>query len=369
MFIVGTLSTVLIAVLVVRAMLPKFFNWFRKTAFPIPKVLASTVSLALLAVFVISKEFPPGSFYSLLQSPYVSLYSPSSSATLNAITNALSPAQYRARFALTSVTNVMHDFTAPTNAVFCDLGSGVHDEAYWIPVSFNPEGTATNSRWGRAVCAAPSGMVLLDDVPDRLAPSLPDFSGAVTNRVLSILQTPSGLLPPLGKLWYSPTTNGSFLITWNHVFLGRDTNAVADLQLELLESGDFIYRLRLDENADASVVTNWLIAAQDNGGGEVFAFAETIPLPQLESDPFSLVAATNLIPSGLELSPQTLELRWTSFGELDPDVPDNDNDGLSGCFSVSGVEPSGDYGGDVFTYGSEPGTTGAATPCSASPTI
>ena len=176
MFIVGTLSTVLIAVLVVRAMLPKFFNWFRKTAFPIPKVLASTVSLALLAVFVISKEFPPGSFYSLLQSPYVSLYSPSSSATLNAITNALSPAQYRARFALTSATNVMHDFTAPTNAVFCDLGSGVHDEAYWIPVSFNPEGTATNSRWGRAVCAAPSGMVLLDDVPDRLAPSLPDFS-------------------------------------------------------------------------------------------------------------------------------------------------------------------------------------------------
>lgn len=310
----------------IEAMSPQFMRWYRRVSHPEAKSLAGFAGLVALAAFVVSKDFQGG---------------PSSPDALNggvlesaemqsgSSSPALTEAQCRAGLALVAATNVLWDFAAPTNAVFCDLGSGVHDEAYWIPVSFNPEGTATNSRWGRAVCAAPSGMVLLDDVPDRLTPSLPDFSGAATNRVLSVLQTPSGLLPPLGKLWHAPTTNDSFLITWNHVFLGRDTNAVADLQLELFESGDFIYRLRLDENADASAVTNWLIAAQDNGAGEVFAFAENIPLPQLESDHFSLVAATNLIPSGLELSPQTLELRWTSFGELDPDVPDNDNDGLS----------------------------------------
>ncbi len=346
LFIVGTLSTGLIAILIIRAMLPKFFIWFRKTAFPVPKVLASTLTVILLAIFVTSKDFSPNSIYNfsgtINESPYVGLYSPAAATLLaTSLTNSLTPAQYRAGFALTAVTNVVWEFSAPANASFCDLGPGVHDEAYWIPLTFNPEGTATNSRWGRAVCATPSGFVLLDDLPDRLSPSFPDLSGAVTNRVLSILQTPSGLLPPAGKLWHAATTNSSHLITWENLFLGRDTNTVANLQLELFQNGDFIYRIQLDEAGDYSAVTNWLIAAQDNGGGEVFAFAEDTPVTQLETNSLPLLADSITanpvfahLTNSVSLRPQALELRWTAFGDLDPDdgsgtAADTDHDGLS----------------------------------------
>ena len=350
----------------IEVMAPQFMRWYRRVSHPEAKSLAGFAGLVALAEFVVSKDFQGG---------------PSSPDALNggvlesaemqsgSSSPALTEAQCRAGLALVAATNVLWDFAAPTNAVFCDLGSGVHDEAYWIPVSFNPEGTATNSRWGRAVCAAPSGMVLLDDVPDRLTPSLPDFSGAATNRVLSVLQTPSGLLPPLGKLWHAPTTNDSFLITWNHVFLGRDTNAVADLQLELFESGDFIYRLRLDENADVSAVTNWLIAAQDNGAGEVFAFSDTVSVALHETNSVPLLAPDGAddsildnsvfapLADGVPLRSLALELRWTSFLPRDPDDPDPDGDGLSDWeeLFVHGTNPdTADTDGDGLWDGEEP---------------
>ena len=66
-FVIGLLSTLTIAILIVRALLPQFFVWFHRTTLAVPKVLLATVSICLLAVFVVSKDFLPGSFYSIVR--------------------------------------------------------------------------------------------------------------------------------------------------------------------------------------------------------------------------------------------------------------------------------------------------------------
>ena len=232
-------------------------------------------------------------------------------------TNRLSQAQYDACFALTLVaTNAARDFAEPPGAEVAEHAAvhGVHDEAYWIPLpdGFNAGGLDDLSRRVSSVWAAPSGMLLLDGPPDRLAPSAPVFAGAATNRVLSVLQAPSGILPPEGRLWSAAASNGPHLVTWSGLMLGRRAEARADIQAELSGGGDFAYHIRAREGADFSAVTNWLIAAQDAGGGEVYAFAGGVPL-------------SDAVPT----NGAALELRWTAFGRLDPSVPDTDGDGLT----------------------------------------
>jgi|GEM_PF-2736689 len=243
--------------------------------------------------------------------------SPEGFAPPQRYTNSLSPAQYDACFALTLVaTNAARDFAEPPGAEVAEHAAvhGVHDEAYWIPLpdGFNAGGLDDLSRRVSSVWAAPSGMLLLDGPPDRLAPSAPVFAGAATNRVLSVLQAPSGILPPEGRLWSAAASNGPHLVTWSGLMLGRRAEARADIQAELSGGGDFAYHIRAREGADLSAVTNWLIAAQDAGGGEVYAFAGGVPL-------------SDAVPT----NGAALELRWTAFGRLDPSVPDTDGDGLT----------------------------------------
>lgn len=225
-------------------------------------------------------------------------------------TNRLTQAQYDACFALThAATNAAHDFAPPAGAAVTDYvsGHGVHDDAWWVPLpsGFNAGGLEDYSRFVTAVCAAPSGMLLLDGLPGRLAPAAPAFPDPASNRVLSVLQTPSGLLPPEGRLWSAAGTGGLHTVTWNSLMLGRIEEAKADLQCRLHPDGDFEYFIRPRPGADLSAVTNWLIGAADAGGGEAFAFADGAPL------------SAALPPGGAALA-----LRWTAFGRLDPAVPD-----------------------------------------------
>jgi len=225
-------------------------------------------------------------------------------------TNRLTQAQYDACFALThAATNAVHDFAPPAGATVTDYvsGHGVHDDAWWVPLpsGFNAGGLEDYSRFVTAVCAAPSGMLLLDGLPGRLAPAAPAFPDPASNRVLSVLQTPSGLLPPEGRLWSAAGTGGLHTVTWNSLMLGRIEEAKADLQCRLHPDGDFEYFIRPRPGADLSAVTNWLIGAADAGGGEAFAFADGAPL------------SAALPPGGAALA-----LRWTAFGRLDPAVPD-----------------------------------------------
>jgi len=253
---------------------------------------------------------------SVVMPSYLMLPQPEGFIPPERYTNTLSRAQYEACFALTSVTNVIHDFEVPPDAEATDYVTsyGVHDAAYWIalPSGFNAGGLEDQARAVSAVCAAPSGMLLLDALPDRPEPSEPVFAGAETNRLLSVLQTPSGLLPPEGRLWSAPAANGAHLVTWRNLMLGRLSEAKADLQCELYPNGDFTYFIRAYTNANLSAVTNWLVAAQDAGGGEAYAFATNAPLS-----------------SAVLTDGSTLALNWTAFGRLDPSVPDTDSDELT----------------------------------------
>jgi len=216
-----------------------------------------------------------------------------------------------------------------------------------LTAGFNAGGLEDRSRSVTAVCAAPSGMLLLDGPPDRLAPRAPVFPDLSSNRVLSVLQTPSGLLPPEGRLWSAVGTGGCHTVAWNGLMPGRRAEAKADLQCRLHPDGDFEYFIRPRPGSDLSAVTNWLIGARDAGGGDVFAFSDTTPVSTV-----------------LPADGATLALRWTALGRLDPAVPDTDGDGLTDWEELmvyrTGLrrwDTDGDGLGDgdeVLKYGTDP---------------
>jgi len=216
-----------------------------------------------------------------------------------------------------------------------------------LTAGFNAGGLEDRSRSVTAVCAAPSGMLLLDGPPDRLAPRAPVFPDLSSNRGLSVLQTPSGLLPPEGRLWSAVGTGGCHTVAWNGLMPGRRAEAKADLQCRLHPDGDFEYFIRPRPGSDLSAVTNWLIGARDAGGGDVFAFSDTTPVSTV-----------------LPADGATLALRWTALGRLDPAVPDTDGDGLTDWEELmvyrTGLrrwDTDGDGLGDgdeVLKYGTDP---------------
>ena len=216
-----------------------------------------------------------------------------------------------------------------------------------LTAGFNAGGLEDRSRSVTAVCAAPSGMLLLDGPPDRLAPRAPVFPDLSSNRVLSVLQTPSGLLPPEGRLWSAAATGGWHTVAWEGLMPGRRAEAKADLQCRLHPDGDFEYFIRSRPGSDLSAVTNWLIGARGAGGGDVFAFSDTTPVSTV-----------------LPADGATLALRWTALGRLDPAVPDTDGDGLTDWEELmvyrTGLrrwDTDGDGLGDgdeVLKYGTDP---------------
>ena len=63
----------------------------------------------------------------------------------------------------------------------------------------------------------------------------------VTNRVVAT-GVPMSAVPRLSQFWNAPTTNGTYLLTWQDFALNRDTNTLLSAQLELCPSGDYIAR-------------------------------------------------------------------------------------------------------------------------------
>ena len=224
--------------------------------------------------------------------------------------------QYKAGFALVKAetNNVNWVSCSPSNATVYEPWShyGVAEDVGYSPATNWSFVLGTNNVAGAFFSS--SGTLSFQTVKGSPKPhEMPD--GTDIN-FLAPLHAAIGIVPPDGKFWYSTTTSNSMLFTWENVYFGRNTNSVVSFQTELLWTGDFIYRYLFPESLS---VTNFVIGAQHNGGGETY-----------------VINATNQ-------PPVSLELYWKGFGILDPDIADNDGDGISD-------------GDEVFTTGTDPGS-------------
>jgi hypothetical protein len=215
--------------------------------------------------------------------------------------------QYLAGFALVCVaTNAAPFSLIPTNALAESYWTryGVAEDTFWLPATNWSFTLGTNAVEGLHVSSSgtlsfggPKGSPRAREMPDS---SELDF--------LAPLQTAIGIAPPVGRFWHAPTSSNSLLLTWQDVSINRDTNYPVTFQSELFRNGDFTFRYAFTNSHTPTLphaLTNFVVGAQNNGGGETYAFSDT-----------------NRLVNGLEL-------RWRAFGLLDPGIDDHDGDGLS----------------------------------------
>ena len=211
----------------------------------------------------------------------------------------LTPDQYAAGLAHVSTsTNTTAWHAAPANAVVHAPWDvyGVAEDTFWLPADGWSFVLGTNGVDGLHVSS--SGLVSFGNpLSTPLPSSIPEHIS-----VLAPLHGSFGTVPPLGRFWHAVTPSNSLLCTWQGVCAGRDTNSPVTFQTELFWNGDFTYRYAF---TNAPALTNFVVGAQHNGGGETYALNDTDKLAD------------------------GLELRWRAFGILDPDVVDHDGDGLS----------------------------------------
>ena len=218
-----------------------------------------------------------------------------------------------AGIALVSIsTNASSWLAVPSNAVVHAPWTryGVAEDTFWLPATNWGFVIGTNAVDGVHVSSSgtlsfglPKGSPRAAQMPDGTALSF-----------LAPLQAGLGTVPQGGRFWHAVTPSNSVLFTWQDVFAGRDSNSPVTFQAELFWNGDFAYRYAFTNELS---LTNFVVGAQHNGGGETYALNDT-----------------NLLADGLEL-------RWRAFGWLDPGVDDHDGDGLSSYDEVMkyGTDP------------------------------
>ena len=229
--------------------------------------------------------------------------------------------QYAAGFALVTqtVSGTSSWLAMPSNAVVHDAWAcyGAARDSFWLPATNWGFVLGTNAVEGALISSSGTLSFWRPKGSPRAA-GMPDGTGI---SFLAPLQGRFGIVPPGGRFWHAATESNSVLFTWQDVYAGRDTNSPVSFQAELFWNGDFTYRYAFPSNSSIltpnSSLTNFVVGAQHNGGGETYALDDT-----------------NLLVNGLEL-------RWRAFGMLDPGVDDFDGDGLS------------DYD-EVMVYGTDP---------------
>jgi RHS repeat-associated protein len=230
-----------------------------------------------------------------------------------AVAPRLSAEQCAAGFALMRVAaHASPELSMPSNAIIHSpwMRYGVAEDTFWLPATNWAFVLGTNVVDG--VYVSSDGRLLFD-WPMGFTRAV-GLSAGTPASVLAPLHAALGIVPPDGKFWHAPTASNSVLLTWQSVYAGRDTRSPVTFQVELFRNGDFAYRYAF---TNALALTNFVTAAQHNGGGETYALNDTSRLA-----------------SGLELY-------WRSFGWLDPEVDDHDGDGLSSY-------------DEVMAYGTDP---------------
>lgn len=157
---------------------------------------------------------------------------------------------------------------------------------------------------------------------------VPDGNAAT---LLAILKGPLGMAPGIGGFWYGALSN-RVTLTWQDVYLGRDSSLTASAQAVLEPTGDFLFRVKLPASG---LPPGFATAAQNNGGGHAFTW---------DSNALALAA-----------SPGGVEIRGRGFGFLPPgdESGDADGDSLPNLAEIAGtthpLRPDSDFDGITAT--------------------
>ena len=324
------------------------------------------IAIALLAVFLVKGSTKPNNQgFSSPTPPPAQQQSPSPPAPdpLPAATPPpplrLSTNQYRAGFALTSVTtNAAAWAERPANAVTYERWTryGVANDLFWLactPGATNTSNGNPSLDWSytlgtnqiEGIYIATTGTLSFNRPKGSpTAREMPDPYGI---SFMAPLQTHIGIVPPAGQFWHAITVTNTLLCTWQNVYYGRLAEYPISFQIELWPHGDFVYRYNLASLPNNQLftdhpppTTNFVIGAQHNHGGETYTLGNT-----------------NAVVHGLNL-------HWRAFGLLDPTIDDHDGDGLSTYDEVMlyGTNPNlidtdgdglSDYD-EIFVYGTDP---------------
>ena len=230
--------------------------------------------------------------------------------TSNAV---LTASQFTGGFACVGVTNIPPSaLDAPAGAVtYTNWPYAVARQSVLLPQGCLPEGFMFGGRPVTNLYAAASGMLSFDGPKSSPSPATNGIPDGTALNYISVLQTPSDIVPTNGVFWYATGTTSS-LFTWKDVFLGQDTNCLATVQAELFANGDFTCRYYLPSltNSYAQLTNVFLIGSQNNLGGETVLHTNSI-----------LCVHPSFMPA--------FELRWKSLAGLDPAVGDHDDDGIT----------------------------------------
>ncbi|MFA7174723.1 MAG: hypothetical protein WC340_15175 [Kiritimatiellia bacterium] len=228
----------------------------------------------------------------------------------------LSSNQLVSGYAVVSYRQISSGWTSNTNGLTlaeCERWSkmGVAEDTWWYPFPAGAALTVGTNLITEGVHIGSTGLIGFS-VPKSspVARALPLEGTASDQSFLAVLQGPSGLIPPAGRVTAAFTSSNSLLVSWHNLQLGRETNAnsLATAQAEIMSSGDIFCRYCLPTNNFA--LTNYVVGIQNQTGGSSYSFA-----------------LTNAV---FENS----ELLFKNFGYLDPAISDHDNDGLSSALEV-----------------------------------
>ena len=140
---------------------------------------------------------------------------------------------------------------------------GIHEDTFYMPTNgwaFPVRGLPVEGLW-----VTVGGTVMLDRGEGRLA----------RDNMLSVLKGPISIVPSEGSMfWHYVTPTNSLVLTWEHVFLGRDTNYPVTIQAELKEDGSFAYRYTLiNPSADyEAALAGFTMGVLYNGEGPEWLF-------------------------------------------------------------------------------------------------
>ncbi|MDD2599602.1 MAG: hypothetical protein PHO37_10295, partial [Kiritimatiellae bacterium] len=231
-------------------------------------------------------------------------------------TGFLSSNQLVSGYAAVSYRQIPSGWTSNTNGLTlaeCDRWSkmGVAEDTWWLPFPAGAALSIGTNLITEGVHIGSTGLIgfsLPKSSP--VARALPLEGAASDQSFLAVLQGPSGLIPPAGRVTAAFSPSNSLLVSWHNLQLGRETNAnsLATAQAEIMESGDIFCRYSLPTNNFA--LTNYVVGIQNQTGGSSYSFAPT-----------NTIFANS-------------ELLFKNFGYLDPAISDHDGDGLSSALEV-----------------------------------